>query len=173
VSRFWKREHDSVERVLREGRPEAPDHLVAELVDRSTPVHQVHRGSRVAFAAALTVFMVGSFASFGGIGYAAASAQDAAKSITRIVAPAKQTKLQARETKSAAQDQYGSQTFTPPAAEPKAKVKAKVASVSKTQVAAVSGELPFTGIGLGATALLGLTLLALGTFLRRRETSKT
>jgi hypothetical protein len=168
VSRFWKREHDPVERALHAGRPEARDELVAALASRSAAGRPVHRGSRVAFAVALTVFMVGSFASFGGVGYATAGAQDAVQSVTRIVTPAKQTRLEARDT-SAAQDQYGNQTFTPPAAKPKPSVQIKVASASASQVAAESGELPFTGLGLGATALLGLTLLGLGAMLRRRE----
>jgi hypothetical protein len=171
VSKFWKREHDPVERALHAGRPEARDELVAALASRSAASRPVHRGSRAAFAVALTVFMVGSFASFGGVGYATAGAQDAVQSVTRIVTPAKQTKLEARDTKSAAQDQYGNQTFTPPAAKPKPKpsVQIKVASASASQVAAESGELPFTGLGLGATALLGLTLLGFGAVLRRRE----
>jgi hypothetical protein len=169
VSKFWKREHDPLERSLRAARPEARDELVAELVSRSATGRPVHRRSRGAFAAALTVFMVGSFASFGGLGYAAASAQDAAKSLTRIVTPSKQTALQARDTQSSAQHQYGKDTFTPPAAKPKSTVTIKVASASATQVAAESGELPFTGLGLGATALLGLALLGFGAMLRRRE----
>jgi hypothetical protein len=168
VSKFWKREHDPVERALHAGRPEAPDELVAELASRSAVSRPVHRGSRAAFALALTVFMVGSFASFGGVGYATAGAQDAVQSVTRIVTPAK-SELQARETKSSAQDQYGNQTFTPPAAKTKPSVQIKVASASASQVAAESGELPFTGLGLGATALLGLTLLGFGAMLRRRE----
>jgi hypothetical protein len=123
--------------------------------------------------------MVGSFASFGGLGYAAANAQDAATSVTRIVTPAKRAKVEVRATKSAAQDQYGNDTFTPPATKPKVTVKSKVkakvatkpkvANVSRHQVAAASGELPFTGLGLGATALLGSAFLVLGVFLRRRE----
>jgi hypothetical protein len=168
VSKFWKREHDPVERALHAGRPEARDELVAELASRSAASRPVHRGSRAAFAVALTVFMVGSFASFGGVGYATAGAQDAVQSMTRIVTPAKQTKPE-RGTKSAAQDQYGNQTFTPPAAKSKPSVQVKVASASASQVAAESGDLPFTGLGLGATAVLGLTLVGLGAMLRRRE----
>jgi hypothetical protein len=167
VSKFWKREHDPVEHALRAGRPEARDGLVEELATRFAPRGPTHRRSRAAFAGALAVFMVGSFASFGGMSYAAASAQDAVTSVSRIVTPAKQTKLETRATKSAAQDQYGDQTFTPPVAKPKPTVE--VESDTTIQVASAGGELPFTGLGLGATALLGMAFLALGAFLRRRE----
>jgi hypothetical protein len=83
------------------------------------------------------------------------------------VKPSKTEKLVVRHTQSAGQDQYGQQQFTPPAAKPTKVIKvAGVASETPTQS---SGELPFTGLGLGVTALLGLTLLALGALLRRRE----
>jgi hypothetical protein len=115
----------------------------------------------------MTVFMVGFFASFGGLGYAASSAQDAATSVTRIAKPAKH-KVLARTTRSAAQDQYGHQTFTPPVAKPKVKVKSASATPTVAVVSA-SDELPFTGLGLGASGALGLMLLGLGALLRRRE----
>jgi hypothetical protein len=111
----------------------------------------------------MTVFMVGFFASFGGLGYAASNAQAAARSVTRIVSPAKSLSV---KTQSASQDQYGNQTFTPPAAKQTKVIK--VAGVS-SQEPTSSGELPFTGIGLGVTAALGLMLMTLGVFLRRRE----
>jgi hypothetical protein len=166
VKRFWKGE-DAFERVLRDGRPEARDGLVADLARTASAGHPARRWSRVAFASALTVFMVGFFASFGGLAYAAASAHSAASSVTRVVKPSKTEKLVVRHTQSAGQDQYGQQQFTPPAAKPTKVIKvAGVASETPTQS---SGELPFTGLGLGVTALLGLTLLALGALLRRRE----
>src|SRR5207247_1794732 len=149
-------------------RAEAPDALVAGLAHRVAAVRPVRRWSRVAFAGALTVFMLGFFASFGGLGYAASNAQSVTKTVTRIVKPAKVEKLAVRQTQSAGQDQYGHQKYTPPAAKPIKKV-IKVAGVSTSEPTASSGELPFTGLGLGVTAALGLMLLALGTLLRRRE----
>ena len=174
MRRLWKRQRDPVEDMLRTGRPEAREDLVALLAVRTEEVDRARRTSRIAFAGALTVFMVGSFASFGGLGYAAASAGETAKAVTRIVKLEKQDSLKVRGTKSAAQDQYGKQqTFTPPTPKAKPKTRVEVASVSNQQVAAASGELPFTGLGLGATALLGSALLALGVFLRRREKHDT
>ena len=162
---FSRRQEDPVERVLRAARPEARDELVADLAVRSAAFRPVRRWSRAAFAGAMTVFMAGFFASFGGLGYAASNAQDAATSVTRIVKPAAQ-KLPARATQSAAQDQYGQQVFTPPAAKPKIKVKS--ASAHKVAVVSASDELPFTGLGLGVSGAFGFMLLGLGVLLRRR-----
>ena len=168
---FWNGEEDALERVLRDGRPAARDELVADLARTASARRQPRRGSRIAFASSLTVFMVGFFASFGGLGYAAANAHTVAKSVTRIVTPAKTQHALAVKVKSAAQDEYGQQTFTPPAATPKAKPAKviKVAGISTETPNQASGELPFTGLGLGITAALGLMLLALGALLRRRE----
>jgi len=169
VRKIWKREGDAVEHVLRAARPEARSELVAELVDRSTPAAPVRRWSRVAFATALTVFMLGFFASFGGLGYAAANTQSATRTVTRIVVPAKTSKVIVRKTQSAGQDQYGNQQYTPPAAKPKPAKVIEVAGISTQQPSSTSSELPFTGLGLGATTALGLLLLSLGILLRRRE----
>jgi len=167
VKGFWNGEEDALERVLRNERPEARDELVAGLARTASTARPARRLSRVAFASSLTVFMVGFFASFGGLGYAAANAHSVAKSITRIAQPAKQ-KL-AAQTKSAAIAQYHSQQYTPPVAKPKPTKVIEVAGISTKTPQQASDELPFTGLGLGVTAALGLALLAIGAMLRRRE----
>jgi len=172
VSKFWKREQDPVAGALRAARPEGRDEFVENLADRVAASHPARRWSRVAFAGAMAVFMLGPFASFGGLGYAASSAQDAASGITRIVKSAKDSgKLVIHTKKSSAQDQYGRTKVT----------KVKGATVTKQPTTKVrragsppvvrsgGGELPFTGLGLGATAGLGMLLLGLGALLRRRE----
>jgi hypothetical protein len=170
VKGFWNGEEDAVERALRDGRPAPRDELVAGLARTASARRPARRWSRVAFASSLTVFMVGFFASFGGLGYAAANAHSVAKSVTRIVTPAKTQHALAVKAKSAAQDEYGQQTFTPPAAKPKPAKVIKVAGIStQTPKPSSTGELPFTGLGLGVTAGLGLMLLAFGALLRRRE----
>ena len=172
MSRFWNGKRDPVEKALRAARPEARDELVARLAGRVAASRPARRWSRVAFAGAMTVFMLGSFASVGGLGYAASSARVAVKSITRIAKPVKQhATLSVRKTLSAGQDQYG-QPKAKPAAVKKPKAKAKVAGVSTPPRVKAGGELPFTGLGLGATAGLGVLLLGLGILLRRRETRK-
>jgi hypothetical protein len=168
VKRFWNGEEDALERVLRESRHEARDELVADLARTATASRPARHWSRVAFASSLTVFMVGFFASFGGLGYAAANAHSVAKSVTRMVQPT--TTQHAVTAKSAAVDQYGEQTFTPPVAKPKPAKVIQVVGTSTTQTPQqASGELPFTGLGLGITAALGLMLVAVGAMLRRRE----
>lgn len=162
--RFTRKEHDPVERALRSGRPEAGDDFVAELGARvlvSGP--RSRRGSRVAFAGALTVFMLGTFGSFGGLGYAASSVQTTASSVKKIVVPAKQT----RKSVSSAQDEYGEETV-PVVTKPKPKPPVEVVA-GVTTSKPPSGTLPFTGYGLGGTAVLGSLFLAAGIFLRRRE----
>jgi hypothetical protein len=171
VKGFWNGEEDALERALRDGRPAARDELVAGLARTTSARPLARRWSRVAFASSLTVFMLGFFASFGGLGYAAANAHTVAKSVTRIVTPAKAQHALAVRVKSAAQDEYGKQTFTPPAATPKPKPAKviKVAGISTETPKPATSELPFTGLGLGITAALGLMLLAFGALLRRRE----
>lgn len=164
---FWNGEEDALERALRGGRPAARDELVADLARAASARRSPRRWSRTAFASSLTVFMVGFFASFGGLGYAAANAHSVAKSVTRIAQPAKAHVAVA--TKTAGIAQYKSDVFKPPAAKPNAGKVIEVAGISTTTPSQASGELPFTGIGLGITATLGLTLLALGALLRRRE----
>jgi hypothetical protein len=165
----WKRERDSVEAALREARSTASDELVGELSERvlATKVPRSVHGSRFAFAAALTVFMLGTFASFGGLSYAASSAQTTASTVKRIVAPAKAQKQMHR---SSASTQYGEQSvLTPPVAKskkPKPTVQVAAATAGSPPQ---SGTLPFTGYGLGMTTAIGSLLLALGVYLRRRE----
>jgi hypothetical protein len=169
---MWKRGNDDLEQRLRGERPEAPEKLVAGLANRAAPPAPARRWSRVAFASAMTVFMLGFFASFGGLGYASANVESATRSVTRIVVPTKTTKVKVvRQTQSAAAVQYSSpspQTYTPPPSKPKV-IQVAGISTSQQPTSTSSGTLPFTGFGLGLTAGLGLLLVALGVIMRRRE----
>lgn len=167
----WKRERDPVDGVLRSSAPRPSDDLVAGLSERvlATAPKRVGRGSRTAFASALAVFMLGTFASFGGLSYAASGAQTASDVVKRVVAPAKVEKKQAK--RSAAAAQYGEAQVPQPEPQatndPTPEPVVQVAGATTPPVQ--SDTLPFTGLGLGGTAALGLALLALGAFLRRRE----
>jgi hypothetical protein len=100
--------------------------------------------------------MLGTFASFGGIGYAASGASHAAQTLADL-ATAKKVKVH-----SAAADQYG----PPPKAQPAATQAAQPAAA---EAVAQARALPFTGLSLVGTALLGIALIAIGLALRRRE----
>jgi hypothetical protein len=119
-----------------------------------TKAHSKQRGSRAAFAAALITFVVGTFASFGGIGYAASGGVHAIRHLTHN-----------STVQTSSRDQYS-----------KPKVAPTVAAVATTKttpkapvVVATKGQLPFTGLSLVPTAALGLLFIALGLMLRRRE----
>jgi cell division septation protein DedD len=149
--------------------------------------------SRVAFAAALSVFILGSFASFGGLGYAAAGATHTYDAVKQAVV---KQKLTVKVHTSSAADQYPAAPTTPAPTTPapttptpttptpttpaptqpaptqqvagahvqKTKPKAKPAP----QVAPAS-TLPFTGFSLAGTLVLSLVLIGAGIMLRRRE----
>ena len=167
----WRRRRGT-ERQLRTERPVPSDELVATISAAAVAAHR-HRGgvgSRVAFAAAITTFMLGTFASFGGLSYAASGASTAAQAVERVVV--EQVPL-VREN-SAAADQYGP-AVTPPAEEEAAPAEEEAASVAGAEAASVagaeaaSGTLPFTGVSLAMTLLISLGLIGGGVMLRRRE----
>lgn len=163
--RIWKGNGDSVESALRSAAPRAADELVDELSGRvlASATRRSGRSSRTAFGAALTVFMLGTFASFGGLGYAATSAQSTMTAVKRVVVAEKATKTAAQTS---AATQYGAQNV--PTVKTPSEPVVRVAGTTATQPRQ-TGTLPFTGYGLGATAALGTALLALGLVLRRRE----
>jgi hypothetical protein len=126
--------------------------------------------SRLAFAGAISVFVLGTFASLGGLGYAASGATGTYGAVKQVAV--KHT-LIVSVHKSSAADEY--------APKPKPKPhKKKVKPVHQTGVAGAqtgvgiagvktSGTLPFTGLSLLATLVLSMALLVAGIILRRRE----
>jgi hypothetical protein len=147
----------------------------------------------LSFAAALTVLMIGTLASFGGLGYAASSTKEAAIAVKDVVAPSRPQVVHG----SAAQDQYGPQKETichkghtitisksaEPAhiahgdtigACPAGGGVAGAGAGGTLGLASQSGNgLPGTGFSLGATVLASLLLMTLGFALRRRANGKS
>jgi hypothetical protein len=129
-------------------------------------------GSRLAFAGALTVFVVGVLASFGGVSYAAAGAGHAFHAAKRVTV----TSHPRVRTLSSASDEYS--TPSSPSS-PQGTIKGVTKSVKPKPVSkpvsaspptsVPSGQLPFTGLSLLSTSVLGFALIGLGVVLRRRE----
>lgn len=165
------RRHNGVDSALRGARPDASEELVAELSGRVLAAShrtspRAHRGSRVAFALALSVFMLGTFASFGGLGYAATTqAQESQKQSATA-----DDCDDANGKQSAAGKQYCEEKLPDLTVAPLTPPSASVGvAAQSTPPQSTSDTLPFTGYGLGGTALVGSLLLALGVFFRRRE----
>ena len=115
-------------------------------------------GSRLAFAAAVTVAMVGTFVSLGGASYAGSEGSSAVHAITKVV-----TAQKVVVHNSSASDQYHKKPLLPPKQTPPSNTGPGNATQGKP-----SGALPFTGFSLLGTAIASALLLALGVYLRRR-----
>jgi hypothetical protein len=161
---MWNRRSNErrLEARLRTARPEADEELVRNIVGSLEPRREPRAWSRVAFAGAFTTLLVGMFASFGGISYAASGATTAVHTLTKI---AKAQKVVIHHSAAANQYEPGDEGQQAPTSETQGAQGAQ-------GVEAASGTLPFTGISLLVTVLLGLTMVSTGLALRRRERRK-
>jgi hypothetical protein len=158
-----------LEAELRSVRAQPRDEFVTKLAEtvESRPAPR-RAWSRLAFAGAVTTFILGSFASLGGIGYAASGAGSTYHAVKQVAV--KHT-LIVSVHKSSASDQYAPK----PKPHKKHKKHPAVAAGVAGQQAALnkgvksSGTLPFTGLSLLATLLVSLALIASGIALRRGE----
>jgi hypothetical protein len=142
---------DHLDRELRDGAPRADGAFVASLV-AELPARP-RRRSRTAFASAIAVLVLGTFASFGGVGYAAEGAANAAHAAKQVV------------TKTSASDEYGVTKAVKPA-----ELKPPTVAVAGVSTQAPTKRtLPFTGLSLVGTVGLGVALFVVGFALRRRE----
>jgi hypothetical protein len=196
VKRFRPGRQDELGSELRAGRPEPSPELVQTLsrqIGAESRRGRLYVASRLSFAAALTVLMLGTLASFGGIGYAASGTKQAAIAVKNVIAPSRPQVVH----DSAAQDQYGPQKVT-------ICHKGHTIRISKSALPAhlrhgdtvgpcpaggggIAGagggpagaggalqatsqvaSLPNTGLSLGLTVLASLLLMTLGLALRRR-----
>jgi hypothetical protein len=155
--------------VLLGRRSDAREDFVAELSKRvlDEPYAPRRTWSRAAFAGAVSTFILGTFASFGGLGYAASGAAGTYHAVKQVAV--KHT-LIVSVHKSSARDQYA------PKPKPHKKpiatgVAGRQGAVGVAGVAGVrsGGTLPFTGLSLLATFVLSIALIIAGLSLRRRE----
>jgi hypothetical protein len=149
-----------LESRLRAERAKAPDALVETIVRSVTPERaRSPRGARLSFAGAVAVLVVGSFASLGGVGYAASAGQVTVRAVKQIVVHHHVTVHH-----SSAIAQY----VKPDIKLGKPKPASQTLGVTASLPAKVQGTLPFTGISLGITVAISLLLMGLGFGLRRR-----
>jgi hypothetical protein len=155
------------EAMLRSHRAEPRDEFVQGLADQVDATRPASRTawSRLAFAGAASTMILGMFASFGGLGYAASGANTTYSVVKKAVVD---HKLSVDVHKSSAAAQYPDNT---PSAEQPANNVAGETTGSAAGAVAGAQTLPFTGISLLVTVLLGLALLTTGLILRRRERS--
>jgi hypothetical protein len=190
VKRFRPGRKDDLGVELRARGPEPSRDFVDTLSERIASDGRRTRmrgASRLSFAAALTVFMLGTLASFGGLGYAASSTKGAFKKVSALEGPS--------AARTPASDQYvekvtichnGHTITISQSALPAHRRHGDTigpcgvlgASASRTRgggalgATASGGALPFTGISLAATVLVSLVLMTLGFALRRRANAK-
>jgi hypothetical protein len=170
---MWKRRKpfgagSEVEAALRSQRVEPPDDFVHSLSQQIVAQTASARTgwSRAAFAGAVSVFILGTFASFGGLSYAASGAAGTYHTVKQVAVKHRLI-LSVHESSAAAQYR--------PTPKPHKKTP-PLSGVAGTQtgVAGVAGvnsggTLPFTGFSLLATLILSISLIVLGVALRRRE----
>jgi hypothetical protein len=139
---------------------------VGDLSRRLVPddLPQPHAWSRLAFAAAVSVFILGTFASFGGLSYAASGATGTYDAVKQVVV---KHRLTVSIPTSSATAQYPKKPLTPPTVVAPAKTSHK--HHAGAAAAVQSNTLPFTGFSLLATFVLSLALIGAGVALRRRE----
>ncbi len=166
---MWRRRksperRSGLEAALRAQRVEPSAEFVDDLARRLVPesLAPPRAWSRLAFAAAVSVFILGTFASFGGLSYAASGAADTYKTVKQVVV---KHKLTVSVPTSSAAAQYPHKPLKPPTVVPPKPHKRSVAGAAAVQ----SKALPFTGFSLLGTFVLSLTFIGAGIALRRRE----
>jgi hypothetical protein len=151
----------SLESRLRAERVKAPDALVETIVRSVTPDRaRSPRGARLSFAGAVAVLVVGSFASLGGVSYAASAGEVTVHAVKQIVVHHHVT---VHHSSAIAQYAKPSTNLGKPS-----KPASHTLGVTASLPAKVQGTLPFTGISLGITVAISLLLMGLGFALRRR-----
>jgi hypothetical protein len=115
--------------------------------------------SRLVFVTALCVLLLGVFASFGGVSYAAHGISHSVGSVKSAVSGPSVVH------RSPANDQY----HTPPPVTPPAGGGVSGAGGGAGAQPAAMGNLPFTGFPIIFTSAIGFGLILIGLMLRRRE----
>jgi hypothetical protein len=164
--RRWLNRGSQLDAQLRSIRPQARDEFVKSLSQHvvGRPRTATWARSRLAFAGAVSTFILGTLVSFGGLSYAASGAASTYHTVKQVAV--KHT-LFVSVHKSSAASQYA------PKPKPRHRHHRTTGAVGvagvQNAVAKPSGTLPFTGLSLLTTLVVSLLLIATGLFLRRRE----
>ena len=164
--RRWFNRGSQLDAQLRSFRPQARDEFVKSLsqhVVGGAPSASRAR-SRLAFAGAVSTFILGTVVSFGGLSYAASGAAGTYHTVKQV---AVHHTLFVDVPKSSAAAQYAPKP-KPHHRHHRTRGAVGVAGLQNA-VAKPSGTLPFTGISLLTTLLVSLALIGTGLLLRRRE----
>src|SRR6266498_2645126 len=169
---MWKRRKSfgvgsEVEVVLRSQRAEADQSFVEGLSERVLAQRARNRTgrSRLAFAGAVSIFILGTFASFGGLSYAASGAAGTYHAVKQVAV--KHT-LIVSVHKSSAASQYAPTPKPHKTTPPSAGVAGTQTDVAGLAGVSSGGTLPFTGLSLLTTFIVSFALIVLGLALRRR-----
>lgn len=154
---FERKNSRQLTRDLRALRQESPRALVEEISAQVTPRHR-RAWSRAAFAGALATLVLGTFASFGGVGYAASETAATVKTVYSVSKTA--------SAKTSAHDQYSHHSVVVNVAPKHSTV---VHSAKPTTPTVTAKTLPFTGLSLKLTAAAAFALMLLGFGLRSWE----
>jgi hypothetical protein len=158
------RTRDGMDRRLAALRAQPRDELVEEIAIRVSGPSSASSWPSLAYAASIAVMVIGTFASFGGLSYAASGSTRVVDAVAKVAASHKVV------VKSSASNQYRHVA-------PKAPLKPPPAAVHPTHLgtlgAKTTGTLPFTGVSLLGTALLSFALMLTGFLIRRRERKRS
>ena len=157
------------EAALRSYRAEPREEFVKSLTEQVAAVPQPRQRtawSRLAFAGAASTMILGMFASFGGLGYAAAGATSTYSAVSEVIVDHK-VNVDVHESSASAQYDTNPPALPENNAGPQTDVQGAAGAVN------AADTLPFTGVSLLATLLIGALLLATGLILRRRERSNS
>jgi hypothetical protein len=163
-----RRRESGLEQALRKHRPEPREEFVRALAagvsaDASRRPRAI--GSRLAFAAAISVLLVGVTLSFGALSYAKSSAATTYHVVKQAVVKHKVT----LSVHSSASDQYSPPTSTGVAGKNVSRGGGEAPPAGQALAATGTGTLPFTGVSLVTAVVVAVALMALGFGLRRRE----
>ena len=192
----WRQKPEGLETALRANRPEPGTELLASLslrIEEGRRRSRLYSLSRLSFAGALTILMLGTLGAFGGVGYAASGTKAVVDVVKRAVgrrgprqsvaAPHRIStckgsrsatgRVRAGVSRSRSRRMQSRLTWPTETAWPLPRWggRRRRHTDDRRQLSRrgwITGDAPFTGLALGGTVALSLLLIGTGVALRRR-----